>query len=45
MLSMRDGRGLALLRLDAVDAAQGNGAGLKAGAAIIRPEKPGWLKT
>jgi hypothetical protein len=45
MLSTRDGRGLALLRLDAVEAAQNNGADLKAGAAFIRPQKPDWLKT
>lgn len=44
MLSARDGRGLALLRLEAVDAAQNNGADLKAGAALIKPEKPGWMK-
>jgi folate-binding protein YgfZ len=44
MLSTRDGRGLALLRLEAVEAAQNNGADLKAGAAIIKPERPGWLK-
>jgi folate-binding protein YgfZ len=45
MLSMRGDRGLALLRLDAVDAAQKSGAALKAGAALIRPEKPGWLRS
>jgi hypothetical protein len=45
MLSARDGRGLALLRLDAVEAAQSKGADLKAGAALIRPEKPAWMKT
>lgn len=45
MLSARDGRGLALLRLEAVEAAQNNGADLKAGAALIRPEKPGWMKS
>ncbi|HXR87308.1 MAG TPA: folate-binding protein [Stellaceae bacterium] len=44
MLSGRDGRGLALLRLEAVEAAQKSGADLKAGAAIIRPQKPDWLK-
>jgi len=38
MLSARDGRGLALLRLDAVE------ADLKAGAAHIKPEKPTWMK-
>ncbi len=43
LLSSRDGRGLALLRLDAVEAAQ-NGADLMAGAARITPEKPGWMK-
>jgi len=45
MLSARDGRGLALLRLEAVEAAQKSGAGLKAGAARLRPERPGWMKT
>ena len=44
MLSARDGRGLALLRLDAVAAAQKSGADLKAGAALIKPERPGWMK-
>jgi folate-binding protein YgfZ len=44
MLSARDGRGLALLRLEAIEAAKNNGADLKAGAALIRPQKPGWLK-
>lgn len=44
MLSVQGGRGLALLRLDAVDAAQSSGADLKAGAAHIKPEKPGWMK-
>lgn len=44
MLSARDGRGLALLRLDAVEAAQTNGAELKAGAARLKPEKPRWMK-
>ncbi len=44
MLSARDGRGLALLRLEAVDAAQNNGAALKAGAARLTPERPGWMK-
>jgi hypothetical protein len=33
------------LRLDAVEAAQNNGADLKAGAAFIRPQRPDWLKT
>ncbi len=45
MLSARDGRGLALLRLEAVEAAQNSGADLKAGAALIHPEKPSWLKS
>jgi len=40
MLSMRDGRGLALLRLEAVE----NGGDFKAGDASIRPQKPDWLK-
>jgi hypothetical protein len=44
MLSARDGRGLALLRLEAVEAAQNNGADLRAGAAVIRPQKPTWMK-
>ena len=44
LLSSRDGRGLALLRLEAVEAARSNGAGLMAGAARITPEKPGWMK-
>ncbi len=44
MLSRRGGRGLALLRLEAVEAAQSNGAGLMAGAARITPEKPAWMK-
>jgi len=43
LLSSRDGRGLALLRLEAVESAQ-NGADLMAGAARIKPEKPGWMK-
>jgi folate-binding protein YgfZ len=41
--SGRDDRALALLRLDAVAAAQ-NGARLMAGAARVTPEKPGWAK-
>lgn len=41
--SGRDGRALALLRLEAVAAAQ-NGAQLIAGAARVTPEKPGWAK-
>jgi folate-binding Fe-S cluster repair protein YgfZ len=44
MLSVRDGRGLALLRLEAVEAAQRSGADLKAGAAILHPQKPPWMK-
>jgi hypothetical protein len=40
MLSSRDNRGLALLRLDAVD----SGATIKAGDVIIRPLKPSWVK-
>jgi folate-binding Fe-S cluster repair protein YgfZ len=42
LLSARDGRGLALLRLEAVESAQ-NGAGLKAGAAAIKPAQPAWM--
>jgi hypothetical protein len=45
MLSAQGGRGLALLRLEAVEAAQKSGADLKAGAALIRPQIPDWLKT
>lgn len=45
MLSTRGGRGLALLRLEAVEAAQSNGGGLMAGAARILPKKPTWMKT
>jgi hypothetical protein len=45
MLSAQGGRGLALLRLDAVEAAQKNGADFKAGAARIRPQKPGWMRS
>ena len=44
MLSARDDRGLALLRLEAVEAAQTSGAELKAGAARLKPEKPRWMK-
>ena len=44
MLSTQGSRGLALLRLEAVEAMQSNGADLKAGAAVIRPEKPAWMK-
>jgi tRNA-modifying protein YgfZ len=42
--SGRDGRALALLRLDAVEAAT-NGAALVAEGARITPVKPGWMKT
>ena len=41
--SGRDGHALAVLRLDAVDAAA-NGAALVAGGARVTPEKPSWLK-
>jgi hypothetical protein len=44
MLSAQGGRGLALLRLEAVEAAKNNGADLKAGAARLKPEKPTWMK-
>jgi hypothetical protein len=44
MLSARDGSGLALLRLEAVEAAQSNGAELKAGAAHLKAKRPGWMK-
>jgi folate-binding protein YgfZ len=40
MLSSRDGNGLALLRLEAID----NGAALTAGGAVLKPAKPRWLK-
>ena len=45
MLSAQGGRGLALLRLDAVQAAQKNGADLEAGAARLKPEMPGWMRS
>lgn len=41
--SGRDGRALALLRLDAVEAAA-NGAVLLAEGARVTPQKPGWIK-
>jgi folate-binding protein YgfZ len=41
--SGRDGRALALLRLDAVEAAA-NGAALSAGEARVTPEKPDWAR-
>jgi folate-binding protein YgfZ len=40
MLSSRNGNGLALLRLEAID----NGAALTAGGAVLKPAKPRWLK-
>ncbi len=43
MHSGRDGHALALLRLDAVDAAA-NGAALTAEGARVTPQKPDWLK-
>ena len=43
LLSGRDGRALALLRLDAVERAA-EGASLRAGAARVVPEKPEWMK-
>ncbi len=43
LYSGRDGRALALLRLDAVDAAA-NGATLLAGDARVTPEKPRWMQ-
>jgi folate-binding protein YgfZ len=43
MRSGRDGRALALLRLDAVEAAA-KGAALSAGAARVKPEIPAWAK-
>ena len=39
MRSSRDGRGLALLRLDAAGAAS-----LACGEALLRPEVPGWMR-
>ncbi|HEX4193072.1 MAG TPA: folate-binding protein, partial [Stellaceae bacterium] len=44
MLSSRDGSGLALLRLEAVEAAQNDRAELKAGAAHLKAKRPGWMK-
>lgn len=43
MRSGRDGRALALLRLDAAEAAA-KGMPLLAGGAQVTPEKPGWMK-
>jgi len=43
MRSGEDGIALALLRLDAVAAAE-SGATLTAGTAQIRPIKPGWAR-
>jgi folate-binding protein YgfZ len=39
MRSSRDGRGLALLRIDALDAGE-----LTAGAAVITPQRPDWMR-
>lgn len=44
MRSGADGRGLALLRLDAVAKAAASGAPLTAGAARLTPHKPDWAK-
>ena len=41
MRSVRDGHGLALLRLDAIDAAEGT---LTAGNARLVPRLPGWMR-
>jgi folate-binding Fe-S cluster repair protein YgfZ len=43
LLSGRDGRAMALLRLDAVERAA-EGATLTAGEARITPERPAWMK-
>jgi folate-binding Fe-S cluster repair protein YgfZ len=42
--SIADGRGLALLRIDRADDALAAGEALKAGAAVLTPEKPQWAK-
>jgi hypothetical protein len=42
MRSGRDGRALALLRLDAVESAAKSGAALVAGTAKLTPIKPSW---
>lgn len=43
MRSGRDGRALALLRLDALEAAKG-GATLRSGEAVLTPSLPAWLR-
>jgi folate-binding protein YgfZ len=43
MRTGRDGIGLALLRLDAVEKAAATGAPLTAGEARLKPQKPGWM--
>jgi folate-binding protein YgfZ len=40
-----DGAGLALLRLDHVEAAESGAGPLTAGGAVIRPLKPGWVNS
>ena len=42
--SVRDGIGLALIRLDALDAVEGGAASLMAGEARILPRRPDWLR-
>jgi hypothetical protein len=42
MRSGSDGRGLALLRLDAVEKAAESNAALTAGEARLTPKKPDW---
>jgi folate-binding protein YgfZ len=44
MRSGRDGMGLALLRLDAVDNAAASGVPLTAAEAKLRPVKPDWAR-
>jgi folate-binding protein YgfZ len=41
--SVRDGIGLALLKLDAVEAALADGKPLTAAGAVIRPKRPAWF--
>ena len=44
MRSGRDGRALALLRLDPALAAARDGTALRAGDAWLRPEVPAWVR-
>lgn len=43
LCSGRDGRALALLRLEYLDRAAAEGGDLKAGEATLRPERPSWM--